>query len=273
MANETREQKLKRAREVERRWNAQLAVVGNTYNVRDALKSNGCLWDRNRRVWLAPDAPTAARMQKLVDAQARGHRPRPQPFPAPQRKRVENEEPPEVTPDEMPDMEEVADAIGQGWPQAADGGEADGEASAPEGEAGEGAAAEGPANEADGEEQGDGGHPFQGQANQMAEDIGYKTATEGVSVGVPVDQLVELFARAGASLYMGGVDVQEILDKVIEGCERGKAEADALAEEQEQAEAMSDEEAEDVIAEREQAVDDLYGIYGTGKVNPDSLDL
>lgn len=215
----TREQKLAVAKEIERRYHAGYAIVGKTYSHRDTLKANKCLWDKNRKVWVAPDDPTRARMQDMVNGSAGVEEP---PAPPP---------PPPPEPDEPPDSEP------------------EDEEEAPE------------------------GHPFQAEAQKMAEDIGYETAASGVEVQVPIDQLVDLFCRSAAALYMGGLDVQELLDRVVDGCERGKADREAADEERDQQEAMTDEEAAEVAEEREQVVDDVFDVFDAGKLNPDSLDL
>lgn len=219
----SREAKMKTAAEVERRANAALFVVGRTYPVRDTLKANGCLWDKNRKCWVAPDQATMERMQAVVDGG------------------TSNEQPP--TPPPLPPPEE----------------DADDDTELPDDD--------------DGEEEGDGKHPFQDEANAMAKDIGYETAAGGVQVQVPIEQLIELFCRAASALYLGDVDVQELLDNVIDGCERGKADKEAADEAADQVEAMPEEEAEEVIEERVEVVDKAFDIFDAGELNTDSLDL
>lgn len=63
--------------EIAKRHAAGLAIHGNTYEHRQAIRNAGGMWDENRKVWLAPDKETHAKLQAMVTPPAAAAQPAP----------------------------------------------------------------------------------------------------------------------------------------------------------------------------------------------------
>lgn len=62
----TRLSKVEIATEIARRRREGLALIGNTYPIKDTIKDAGGLWDPDSKTWLMPDRESRDRYQAIV---------------------------------------------------------------------------------------------------------------------------------------------------------------------------------------------------------------